>query len=455
MRRQLNIGYSWEGEGRLADALEAQVYVQSTDALQHTDQLRTSYSFINPVDPSTFGGTEAARSTDFEFNQLAKGVSLTTRKRLSILSRSHELVYGISLETTDTERPRDRCETALEAAITTCAIAAYPFAPPEEFPNRTFPDTRTERSGVFLQDEIVVGSHGRVTLIPGIRYDNYRMDPADSELAVVGEFGFEVTEVSEDNLSANLGLLYDVSSQISLSLQYSEGFRPPNFDESNQAFVNRAFGYATVPNPDLKPETSDGIEFGIRVRRDHARFGFSVYRNQYDDFINSEFVGSSDGISLFQDRNVGRAEMSGFEFSAGWNVNDRLTLHGALAQSRGTDLSSGDPLDNVEPLSGILGLIARGPNEYWELETLLTLVAKKDRVSSDDRVTSDAYGLIDIVGKLRPSPRTSLRIGIFNAFDESYARWVNLQGLAADDVNAIALAQASGRNLRAAFNFDF
>jgi outer membrane receptor protein involved in Fe transport len=48
-----------------------------------------------------------------------------------------------------------------------------------------------------------------------------------------------------------------------------------------------------------------------------------------------------------------------------------------------------------------------------------------------------------------------LRIGIFNAFDEAYARWANLQGLAADDANAIALAHASGRNVRAAFNIEF
>ena len=47
--------------------------------------------------------------------------------------------------------------------------------------------------------------------------------------------------------------------------QYAEGYRPPNFAEANQSFVNLGYRYATVPNPELSAENSKGLEFGLRA----------------------------------------------------------------------------------------------------------------------------------------------------------------------------------------------
>ena len=44
----------------------------------------------------------------------------------------------------------------------------------------------------------------------------------------------------------------------------SHGFRTPPYSEVNQGFTNLAFGYTALPNPDLKPESSDTVELGLR-----------------------------------------------------------------------------------------------------------------------------------------------------------------------------------------------
>ncbi len=49
-------------------------------------------------------------------------------------------------------------------------------------------------------------------------------------------------------------------------------------------------GYTVEPNPDLKPETSKGIETGIRGKFDEGSFEIAVFYNKYRDFIDEDNV---------------------------------------------------------------------------------------------------------------------------------------------------------------------
>ena len=56
----------------------------------------------------------------------------------------------------------------------------------------------------------------------------------------------------------------------------------------------------TVPtnaaNPDLEAETSLNLELGYRWESDRARFGISVFRDRYDDFIESVRLTANPGV---------------------------------------------------------------------------------------------------------------------------------------------------------------
>ena len=462
-RKRISVRHNWQIDSMLANELEAQVYFQTGDGLQHTEQARLSYSFVNPGNPVTWGGTDAYRLTDYEFNQRVAGLALTAQEMLLSGSVEQHLVYGFSHETTDTERPRNRCETEIATGASTCTIYIVPPipgpppTPPEVFPNRTFPDTRTTRTGLFVQDEITLGAQGRVTLIPGLRYDNYEMKANAGSLVDISGFGYEVVPIDEDNVSANLGLVVDVTANLSVFAQYAQGFRPPNYDEANQAFVNYfpGFAYALVPNPALKPETSESVEFGLRGRNGNARYEVSIFQNDYKDFIESQLVGFNAGVLLYQDQNVTHAEIEGIEVSGQWRLSDQFELIGSLASSRGNNPEAGVPLDSTDPLTAVVGFRVIDPAASWDIETRLTLVDGKDRVSSPDVVTAKAYEVVDLIGHYRFNDKTSMRMGIYNLVDQDYARWVNIQGLMASSVESIALAQAPGRNVRVSFSVDF
>jgi hemoglobin/transferrin/lactoferrin receptor protein len=442
----------------LLDSLQLVANLQHTDALQHTSQDRISYSFIKPMDPSSYSGSRALRDTAFEFNQKTRALNLNLRKDHAGTTVSHSLAYGFNYDETDTERPRNRCEEELASGASTCAIASYPFAAPEVFPNKTFPDSITTRFGLYLQNEVRLGDSG-LTLIPGIRYDRYELEPRpDALLDGTGEiegYGFLVSTVEENQTSLSLGAIYDFDEIYSVFAQYAEGYRPPNFDESNQAFVNLGHRYATVPNPALQAESSQGIEVGLRADFARAFISLAVYNNQYEDFIESNFVGMSNGISLFQDQNIGAVEIRGLEASANVTLTSNWQLRASLAYARGDNESDNSALDSVEPLTTVLGLAYDQANGRWGGELLLTVVAKKDRVSGADRVTADAYSVTDAVAWVNLAESATLRLGLFNLLDEQYARWANIQGLAATATDNIANAQQPGRNFRLSLDLEF
>lgn len=458
-RERFGLQYEWQANLALMDDLQLIVNEQTTDALQNTMQELISYSFLNPANPMTYGGSLARRVTDFEFNQQTRALNLNLRKIIRTARTTHAFAYGLNYDQTDTERPRNRCDTELSSENLSCSIAAYPFAPPEIFPNKTFPDTETTRLGIYIQDEIRVGESG-LTLIPGVRYDQYEMEPdLNDQLTGVGDiedFGnFSVVAVDSSEVSLSLGALYNLDDTYSLFAQYAEGYRPPNFDEANQAFVNLGFGYATVPNPLLKAESSDGIELGLRADYENAFVSFALFNNDYEDFIESSFVGMQGNISLFQDSNVGQARIRGVELLANVYLSPQWSLRSSFAYARGDNEVSSTPLDMIEPLTVVLGASYSANNGLWGAQLLLTAVTDKNRVSSASAVTADGYAVVDVMGHLNLSEAGTVRIGIFNLLDAQYARWSNIQGLDATALASIQNAQQPGTNFRVAFDYEF
>lgn len=458
-RLRLSVSHQWDTQWVFADHIETQLHWQRTDGEQKSEQLRTSYAFVTPDNPQTYRGTLATRYSDFDFNQETNSINLMLRKAIDGETISHDVVYGVAAERTETQRPRARCDIAQSTSALSCAIPSYPFAPPEVFPNKTFPDTQTNRMGLFWQDEISLGD-GQLRIIPGVRHDIYAMDPkVDVLLNAGGDIsnfgGFQVSNVDTAHTSFNLGALYDVGVATTVFAQYSEGFRPPNFDESNQAFVNLGHGYATVPNPSLQAESSRGLEAGVRHSFDNAHLSLATYKNRYSDFIETKMVGMANGISLFQDANVGKVEIYGIELNARWELNDTWQLSSAIAWSRGQDKVSGNPLDSIAPFSAVFSTRYDDAQGKWGAETLLTFHGNQDRVSAPDRVTGDAYTVIDVVAHYHFSAAANMRVGVFNLLDEEYASWNSIKGLAATDTANIDQAQAPGTHVRLSLNYQF
>ena len=95
-------------------------------------------------------------------------------------------------------------------------------------------------------------------LTPGVRYDYYKMTP-DEDPAYTGE---NMKKISEGEFSPKLGLVFKAHEAANLFAQYSHGFKAPMYDNAFSTLNHQAYGYRIEPNPNLKPESSDGIDLG-------------------------------------------------------------------------------------------------------------------------------------------------------------------------------------------------
>ncbi|HBW82563.1 MAG TPA: hypothetical protein DEF79_00835, partial [Gammaproteobacteria bacterium] len=231
-RRRTGLEYNLQRSSGIFDDLQFLANFQNTDSTQRTVQERTSYSFVDPRNPRSFAGTAAIRDTTFGFEQETLALNLNLRKSIETESFVHNFSYGFNFDETETSRPRDRSDTEISSGSISKAISAFPMAPAEVFPNKSFPDTTTTRLGFYLQDEVEIGDIG-LSLIPGVRYDRYELAATVDALLdgtnTVEGYGYPVQDFDDGKFSLSLGALYDFSEAYSLFAQYAEGYRPPNF----------------------------------------------------------------------------------------------------------------------------------------------------------------------------------------------------------------------------------
>ena len=458
-RTRMGLEYNLLRSSGIFDDLQLLANFQNTDSTQRTVQERTSYSFVNPRNPRSFAGTAATRDTTFGFEQETLALNLNLRKTLETESLTHNFSYGFNFDETETSRPRDRFDTETSSGSVSRSISAYPMAPAEVFPNKSFPDTTTTRLGFYLQDEVQVGDTG-LSLIPGVRFDRYELAATVDALLdgtnTVEGYGYPVRDFDDGKFSLSLGAIYDIDESYSLFAQYAEGYRPPNFNESNQAFANLAYRYAVVPNPGIRAETSKSFEFGLRADYENAYFSVSAFRNSYKDFISSNFIGMSGPVSLYQNQNIDDVEIHGAEATAFLYFGENWRMRSSIAYAMGRDQETSQHLDSIDPVNLVNSLRYDSTSGNWGGELFWTVVADKTKVSSDSVTGADGYQVLDAVADLRIGDSLSVRVGVFNIFDEEYARWQSIQGLnKVTAANTILNNYQPGIKLRLGINANF
>lgn len=352
----------------------------------------------------------------------------------------HRLTYGLDASTTRNERPRDRVQTNLNTGAQTRII------PPDVFPTKDFPDSDTLRLGVYLQNEIKIGS--RFTVIPGVRFDYY--DLATSPDIAFTRNGAQAVDFNDSAISPNLSLVYEVSSQIFLVGRYARGFRAPLFNEINSGFTNltgRFFKYRTIPNPALESETSDTFEIGVRGALARANFSFTGFYTAYKNFIEQNAPAGIEILSprprppetaivnIFQTQNIGDARIYGIEARGEYRLSrgsHGFSLIGALAWTQGENQGTGDPLASVDPFQLVAGLRYRAPENRWGIEFIGTYVGRPNvnrLFNGLPRFIPDDYIVFDLLGYYNISSNFSLNVGIFNLFDQKYFRYADVRNL--------------------------
>ncbi|PVZ40709.1 TonB-dependent receptor [Pseudomonas sp. CC120222-01a] len=364
-------------------------------------------------------------------------------KAFSIGTTDHLLTYGTTLKHEKVTGSRSGTGTCLAVGGTCRAIGQVSTSDAQALVS-DFPDPTVNTYSLFVQDEI---RWNNWTFMPGARYDYTRMEPKFTEEFLRGIQGSGTAPSSLDDsdkkwhrVSPKFGLTYAFNDNYTWYGQYAEGFRTPTAKSMYGRFENPTLGYSVQGNPGLEPEKSKSYETGLRGNFDAGNFDVAVFYNKYRDFIDEDAVQSANLETTFQANNIKHATIKGAEIKGRLNLDhfgapQGLYTQGSIAYAYGRNDDNGQPLNSVNPLTGVFGLGYEQPN-YGGLLSW-TLVKRKTRVDDTTFFAPDGqssqfrtpgYGVLDLSGFYKVTDDVTVNAGLYNLTDKKYWQWDSVRG---------------------------
>lgn len=443
------------------DRLAVKAFTQQQKTDNQNLQLRTNTT--SSCSASSAGSNNCRVDQRFRFEQNQNGVSLVMEKSRPGEENGavpgQQLTWGADWLRTRTQEQKDTLWTNLATGVSSNVFLG------ETFPKSDYPKGHTDQFGLFLQDDLSFLA-GRLHLTPGLRYDRYALRP-EGDALYRPLSGRSATSQSGSHVSPKLAATLALTPGWQAYAQYAEGFRPPNYEEVNRFFYNNSQFYAVLGNPDLEPETSRGVEAGLRfagqLNGGEASGQATVFGNRYKDFIDYVQIPASNpaalpGFTTSQYQNLSRVSIRGVELRGQWQARPDLRLTAALAYARGTDDSTGKPLNSIEPRRMTLSALW-SPGATWGSEWRLRAASAKDRVD-DSQVSggyfhTPGYAVADLSLWWQINRSSRVNLAANNLFDRRYWLWSDVRraGVAASDPGLDFYTQP-GRNFTLSVKFD-
>ena len=256
----------------------------------------------------------------------------------------------------------------------------------------------------------------------GGRYDAYTLD---AKAGTDPRFLTARTRTF-NNGSGSVGLSIPLVPHVTLSGSVARAFRAPTVEELYADGFHAAVGTFDIGDPNLKVETSTGLDAVLRAQRSRGFLQFSAYRNRIANYILPLATGIEvvDGDSVTR-VNIGQrnATLTGFEFSGEAQLSRRVVLGGLADAVRGAGASGTNlPFIPAARLGGSL----RYDTGRWSAGGDVRRVFRQTRVAADNAtdVPTDSYTLLNLDASMnRPGSRSmqSVTLRIENLLDARYA----------------------------------
>ncbi|MFK3768784.1 TonB-dependent receptor [Pseudomonas putida] len=430
-RERFGINHEFGLDSLVADHVKWSLNYQIAKTDQRTDELYVA------------SGRQVLRDRQTTYKDRQWVFDAQLDKAFSIGQTDHLLTYGTTIKHEEVTGSRSGSGTCVAIGGSCTAIGQDSSRDGQALVS-DFPDPTINTYSLFVQDEI---RWNNWTFMPGARYDYTRMEPKFTDAFLRGIQGSGTAPGALDDsdkkwhrVSPKFGLTYAFNDNYTWYGQYAEGFRTPTAKSMYGRFENPTLGYSVQGNPGLEPEKSKSYETGLRGNFDAGNFSAAVFYNKYRDFIDEDAVQSANLETTFQANNIKHATIKGAEVKGRLNLDhfgapDGLYTQGSIAYANGRNDDNGQPLNSVNPLTGVFGLGYEQPN-YGGLLSW-TVVKRKTRVDDTTFFAPDGqssqfrtpgYGVLDLSGFYKVTDDVTVNAGLYNLTDKKYWQWDSVRG---------------------------
>ena len=245
----------------------------------------------------------------------------------------------------------------------------------------------------------------RVNIQLGARVENNRYDPVNPSLINRAFTGF----------SGAAGFRVDLWKGGAFVANYTHAFRAPALDELYNHGPHDGTLTFEIGNPNLKPETNDGLDFSLRQQNKRVRGEINFY---YYDLKHYVFLaptglddpGSGLPIARYLQQN---SRFLGSEFSLDVTANKYVNVLTGVDYVN-AQLKDGTPLPRIAPMRARVGLDFHIQN--LSLRPEFVAVGRQNRVFVNETPTA-GYGTANFTGNYVLSHKHYANIFSVNAFN--------------------------------------
>ena len=286
----------------------------------------------------------------------------------------------------------------------------------------------------------------------GVRYSLIELKSDLSQNNIYYDFMYENISLENGAFVGGIGLSWVRNIYNNWKFNINTAFRSPNIDDLAKVFDSEP-GSVVVPNPDLKPERSFGLEFGGYFRtKNNIELDFSSYVTYlYDSFIRDDFTLSNGVSEIIYDgelsqiqalQNSSKSFIYGIEFGINMFLNKSFRVksqHNLIAGYELDDLPFGMPVRHIPPNYGNFHLIYN--NGDFTIDTYLNYNSKIsfNNLAESERAKPYMYALDENGNPYSPSWMT------FNVRSKySFSKMLNINFTVENITNKLYRPYSSG-----------
>nr|WP_315400448.1 TonB-dependent receptor [uncultured Duganella sp.] len=421
--------------GLLFDKLETKLYKQTASVEDDTNADYVS------------GGQPYIRNITTGYFNDSQGISFDAVKQLN---PSTVLGYGVLYEELESRRPWREDRTVVRTGAHQVTMK-----------NR-MADMDTDKLAAYLRGEFGFDLGGRqATLTPGLRAERRKLTPQNLQNYVIAvpAAAREIRADKDTFVTPSLNLSVELTPRLSTYAQYTRGTRLPSAAERTGTYDSFSYtgagnGYAVLGNPDLKKETSNALEVGLKgAPTPGVELSFSLFHTSYDNFI--EYAAQpADPVNyptitqgLFRPENVGKARIRGGEAGGRFALGQwwqplrgySLALAGGISRGTAENKDSGNKaeLASVQPYKANATFAYDDPAKRGGGAFIVSTVRGK-RATAD--VFSGAttamfavpgYTVMDLTAYWHITRHATVSGGLYNLADRKYWDYASSRSLVA------------------------
>lgn len=268
---------------------------------------------------------------------------------------------------------------------------------------------------LFVQDAIKLSDVYSLDL--GLRVDYYQKK--DGYYNEHGKDNIERPTEKYTELSPKVAFRYMPDDDTTYYASYGHSFNPPTLYQlyrSNSSFE---------ANPDLKPETTDTVEVGLKKQFSPKLYSsLSVYQAKSKDLIDYDYL--DNGKKQYM--NLSSVKRQGIELMLDYKMDDKFSTFANLTLQNATDDTTGSKLYSIPKQILKAGLKYNYGDVSAYIDGQYVSSRTYDGQISGKLYSDDAFFTADAGINYKFMKNATLSFAVNNIFDRDYWQWYKAVG---------------------------